>query len=333
MNQQNWLPQRALNAEGVPRRVGVEFEFAGLTAEEVTTCLKDLYGGRISSSHPFEHVLEGSQLGTFKVELDAKILKQIAATHQANLNEASAFETTTFDLLSSAAVQVVPWEVVTPPIPVESLPDLEPLIETLRASGALGTRHAIYTAFGMHLNPETPQTDSHCLLGYLQAFFCLYDWIHKQEDIDISRKLSPYINHFEDEYVRIVIHPKYKPSLSQLIGDYLFHNPTRNRSLDMLPLFSHLKPEQVKECLQDDRIKSRPTFHYRLPNCDIDQPKWCLYDSWKRWLLVEALATDDALRQVFCTAYQQHLNRLTHALDNRWIHWVEEKLVELGWVS
>jgi hypothetical protein len=332
MNKENWLPSQTLNAQGKARRVGVEFEFAGLSYKQVTNCLQDLYGGSLSSTHPFEHYVKDSQLGEFKVELDAKILKQIAASHQANLQQASTFETTSFDLLSSAAVRFVPWEIVTPPLLMEALPQLERLISALRDLGALGTRHAVYTAFGMHLNPEVPIEDSRCILAYLQAFFCLYDWIHKQESIDISRRLSTYINHFDEEYIQIVIHPQYRPSLTQLVSDYLFHNQTRNRSLDMLPLFAHLKPQQVHDSIQDERIKSRPTFHYRLPNCDIDQPEWALYDTWSRWLMVEALAADEDLRNAFCDAYRQHLDRFSHGWDNRWIAWVEAKLTELGWI-
>lgn len=47
--------------------------------------------------------------------------------------------------------------------------------------------------------------------------------------------------------------------------------------------------------LDDDRIKARPTFHYRLPNCSINEADWNLSQSWNLWCLVEALACQTEL--------------------------------------
>lgn len=77
------------------------------------------------------------------------------------------------------------------------------------------------------------------------------------------------------------------------MGDYLAHNPTRNRPLDMLPLLAHLDSRRVLHAAEDKHlVKARPAFHYRLPNCMIDEPAWTLAQEWNRWVAVERLAAD-----------------------------------------
>jgi hypothetical protein len=48
--------------------------------------------------------------------------------------------------------------------------------------------------------------------------------------------------------------------------------------------------------VERELIKPRPTWHYRLPNCLIDDPDWSLRDPWREWVRIEKLAADpDAL--------------------------------------
>jgi hypothetical protein len=79
-------------------------------------------------------------------------------------------------------------------------------------------------------------------------------------DINLTRRITSYIDPFPIEYVRKVIAPAYRPDLGTLIDDYLEHNPTRNRALDLLPLFLHLDEERVRAITDDPLIKPRPTF-------------------------------------------------------------------------
>jgi hypothetical protein len=39
-------------------------------------------------------------------------------------------------------------------------------------------------------------------------------------------------------------------------------------------------------------IKPRPAFHYRLPNCLVDEPDWTIAREWNTWVAVERLAHD-----------------------------------------
>ncbi|MCB1684264.1 MAG: amidoligase family protein, partial [Pseudomonadales bacterium] len=78
--------------------------------------------------------------------------------------------------------------------------------------------------------------------------------------------------------------------------------------LDMLPLFSHLDAPRVAARVDDPRIKSRPTLHYRLPNCEIDREGWDLGGDWARWLQVEHLAADPTRLDSLCQRFSSHLD-------------------------
>ena len=108
------------------------------------------------------------------------------------------------------------------------------------------------------------------------------------------RRALPFADPFPRTYVRKVVDPNYQPALPQLVDDYLEANPTRNRELDLLPLFTHLAPERVRAKVADALIKARPTYHYRLPDTRLSDPAWSLIVEWNRWVEVEHLAADAA---------------------------------------
>jgi hypothetical protein len=63
-------------------------------------------------------------------------------------------------------------------------------------------------------------------------------------------------------------------------------------------------------------VNARPTFHYRLPNCEIERGDWCLSESWNLWCVVEALAEDGELLEELshqCRRHDSHLINLTRA--------------------
>ena len=86
----------------------------------------------------------------------------------------------------------------------------------------------------------------------------------------------------------------------------------------MLPLFAHLDEERVREVVDDPRINARPTLHYRLPNCEIDEPGWGIGTLWRDWLEVERLAADERRLQRLCRAYSQHLAQPVDRLLGDW---------------
>jgi hypothetical protein len=223
---------------------------------------------------------------------------------------------------------VVPWEIVTDPIPMERLPELEPLVAALRRAGARGTRHSPWYAFGLHLNPEMPALDAATILSYIRGYTCLYDWLVDREQLDPSRKwFTPYIETFDSGYIESILEMDYAPDIDGLIDDYLDANPTRNKSLDMLPLFAHIDPDKVKEKVDDHRVKARPALHYRLPNCDIDQEAWSLSRPWRHWLEVEYLADDPDRLERACHAFRRELAGGPRLFKARWIQQCDSWIV------
>jgi hypothetical protein len=319
---------RATNHEGKPRRIGVELEFAALEAQQIAEIMQSNLGGEIEWQSPFVVNLESEELGTFKLEMDSKQIQELGARsgiHGNPLDAADGLEKTYIETVSRLAGNLVPWEIVTPPMLLSDYHRLYPLVADLREAGARGTRAAMHYAFGVHLNPEPCELSADYLVRHLKAFFCLYEWILKVGDIDFSRRITPYINHFDQDYIIKVLDESYQPTMPEMIKDYLEANPTRNRSLDMLPMFAYIDEELVRSVVDDDRINARPTFHYRLPNCEIDNPNWNLNRSIELWMAVEELAGDEQLNAI-CAEYSKKLNSLFSGLGSDWVERLEELL-------
>lgn len=323
----SWLPPLVNKADGSPRRVGVEIELGGLEPEQLAALVQQRFDGDVIEKSPLDWRVENTDYGAFQIELDWEDLKSLAQKHVPGGEEDSpSVLRSLLKLVSKAAETLIPWEVVTPPMAMQALPALCELVKDLRAAGAIGTRHSPQYAFGVHLNPELPDLEAHTILRFFKAYLCLYDWIVMEEGTDIVRRATYFIKHFDYDYIEKVIAPGYWPEQQQLIDDYLADNPTRNRSLDLLPLFAHLDKSRVGAAVTDPRIQSRPTFHYRLPNCDIDNPDWNLDIPWRLWLEVEKLANEPARLEYFCREYQQELSRVTHRFESRWQQRVAELL-------
>jgi hypothetical protein len=322
------LPPWRMTEEGRTRNCGVELEFSGLDIDTIAELARAQLGGSVERVSPYEYRLTGTPLGTFAIELDFAYLKKVG--RQADEREAGVFDIDKLseDLLAMVAKRVVPFEVVSPPLPMDRLAVLEPLIARLREAGALGTGHAVVYAFGLHLNPEMPRLDSETIVAYLRAFLCLYEWLLRVSGVDWSRRLTPYIRPYAKEYVRQVVAEDYRPGLTALIDDYLAANPERNRALDLLPLFAHLDPARVGHAVKDPRIQARPTLHYRLPNCDIDRAGWGILEAWRHWLQVEHLASDAERLARFSARYREFLDRPIEGLVGDWAQISEQWLLD-----
>ncbi len=171
-NNNDWIPERSSNIDDEERRVGVELEFTGCKPEQILQCITDTYGGDIDEISVFKFEVKNTEVGDFVLELDAQLLHKLAEKNNAERTEGSLVKLAE-DVIKSAAEQWVPWEVVAPPIKVSNLHQLNRVFSCLRDKGALGTRHAARFAFGLHLNPELPDTESQTLVRYMQAFLCL----------------------------------------------------------------------------------------------------------------------------------------------------------------
>ena len=308
------------------RRVGIEIEFGGLDIDATTRTLLQALGGRAHDDGDYRRVVEDTSLGKFIVELDYERLQSMNARRRDDPEPGMLAELSE-ELLAAAAAPVVPIEVVSPPIAISRLSELDRLTDALRAAGATGTHGSLLHAFGLHLNPELGHIDAAIVLAHLKAYMCLYEWLVVHERVDWKRRVTPHINPFPKPYLRLVLAPGYAPGMRTLIDDYLRLNPERNRSLDLLPLFCHVDEPRVRQAVDDPRIKPRPTFHYRLPNCEIDIPGWSVMAAWRRWLLVEALAADpprlEQVRAAFAARLDDPIDFLAEDSAHEVARWID----------
>ena len=310
-------PKRLQTEDDTPRRVGVEIELSGLAFDTLVSHVADFFSANATEESRYVHAIE-SDYGLFKVELDSDPVKDFEIDTGALPDTLAEVADAALELMDATAEKIVPLEIVGPPIAFTDLGDIETLCVYLRELGAKGSRHALHYAFGLQLNPELPALDARTLLGYMRAFSLSYEWLKARQQVDISRKFTTYIGPWPDEYVLLINDPDYQPDIDQLIADYIQHNPTRNRALDMMPLFAHLRGALIEDKIGDPRIKARPTLHYRLPDCDIDNPEWSFAHVWNDWVLIDDLAADDSRLAAMADAWQAHQRRDVDKLLSRW---------------
>lgn len=319
-------PPTMYRSDDAPRRVGFELEFSGLTLQQTVHRLQQALGGEVVQGSAAEYALETTDLGTFNVELDWDYLKR-----KADEAEASDEGHKWVNFLQQAATMVVPMEVVCPPIAIGDLAVLDKMVEELRAAGAKGTSDSPLAAFGVHINPEIPALDAPTLDRYLKAFVLLQWWLVQAHQVDVTRKLSPYVDLYPEPYLESVLSEQ-QPDIEQILGTYLEHNATRNRALDMLPMLAEIDEQAVRSVVDDPRIKARPTFHYRLPNCLIEDPDWSLARSWNYWCVVEKLAEDADSIQVLGEEFLDSARPLLGVNRKKWEERMQQWLSDRGWV-
>ncbi|MBN2733068.1 MAG: amidoligase family protein [Balneolaceae bacterium] len=282
-------------ARGITRKVGFELEFAGIELKEAADIIQSVYGGRIMKGHRYHYEVADTEFGNFRVELDARILRRMANDDSLKKwgidFKSKEGGISIEDMLDRLAKTVVPIEIVMPPVAMDQAQGLEPLRAALQERKAEGTGVSLIHAFGMHINIECPDTEVSTLLKYLRAFLLLYPWLLRELKINMTRKLSPFVDPFPETYVKKVLEPSYQPTKERFIDDYILHNATRNRPVDLMPVFAMTEPEKVQKALKDEKNKPRPAFHYRLPNSNIDDPDWRLMDELNYWMKVEKLTT------------------------------------------
>ncbi|MCR2745532.1 amidoligase family protein [Limnobacter parvus] len=304
-----------LNEKGEPRTVGFELEFAGLDLKTASNALANALSGEIELDTQAECKVRHPQFGHFKIELDWSFAKNMA---RRRLQEQGASEDMVMSLMTDLARQIVPLEIVCPPIPVSDLQVLDIMVESLQKAGALGTSDSLIYAFGVHINAELPAFDSETLVAYIQAYCLAQNWLIKAHEVDPVRRLTPYIDSYPKRYVQAVMAYTEAVSVSQIIDDYLEHNPTRNRGMDLLPLFKYIDDARVSAAVTDERVNARPTFHYRLPNCEIENPDWELSHCWNIWCVVEHLAADPVLLTSMCKQWTVYNDNLINLKEEPW---------------
>jgi hypothetical protein len=283
------LPPVRHNGEGRLRGVGVEVEFVGPTALEVAQAITATLGGNIVEEDPHAFAVRSSSVGDLTVSLDSRIMhpqKRPTLLGGVIPKIAAWFGT--------AASYIVPCELVTAPIPIDRLAEVDGIIDVLRQLKAKGTQDGALYAFGLHFNPEIPRQEVETATAFLKSFVLLNGWLRRQVAPDMTRHLLGFADPFPPAYARRLVAPDYWPALPAFIDDYLAFNPTRNRDLDLLPLLLHFDEARVRAVLPNEKINGRPAFHYRLPDSRVSDPGWSIGPDWNRWVVVERLAGDRA---------------------------------------
>lgn len=306
---------RRTNFRGEPRRIGVEIEFGAVSAQSAAQLVQDHLGGKLTHVDPHLVRIDATELGDFTAELDFQYAHR--ADGGSSEEDDGASETPLEDvldrfraLLGDIGSLVVPCELVCPPVLLDDLPRIDGLLTALRQAGAQGTGDNPFYAFGAQLNPDIADTRADYLSAIVKAYVLMSDWLRAEIAIDMTRRISAFTNPFPQDYVLHVIAEDYWPDRDQLISDYLVYNPTRNRELDMLPLFSWLDEDRVRSVVSDPRIKQRPTFHYRLPDAQLDDPNWNIQQEWDRWCKVEQLVERPEHLARMGRAYRENRSRI-----------------------
>ncbi|MBL3561785.1 amidoligase family protein [Rhodovulum sulfidophilum] len=304
-----FLPLRPRETRaGEPRRAGIEIEFGELTEAEAADVVARTLGGtpREIAAHDFE--VETPDLGRVLICLDTSFRDKAGSALT--------------DLGLQLGRAVVPVEVVTPPLHPDQLPEAERLRGALRAAGARGSREGVFLGFGLHLNPEIPGQDAADLVPIVRAFALIEDWLRKADPIDPSRRLLPFVDPYPRSLIDRLASAGPDWSLEAFADAYLDETPTRNRGLDMLPCLAHLAQDRVAQALGPGAasIGARPTFHYRLPDCRIDEPGWRLAYEWNRWVMVERLAADTAALKGLAADWLDYRAALTTTRSDWYAH-------------
>lgn len=313
---------------GALRRVGVEIEYAGVPIEQAAEAIAKLLDARIDASNPFCLLLESEALGEFRLEVDARVLKERRyLEYLKDLGvDASASELRGWleGAVRSAVSVLVPHELVTPPLPLDALPVVEELRETLRAVEARGTGDSVLYGFGLHLNPELPSHEADDLIAHLRAFVLLREWIIEHSGLDWSRRLGPHVRPWPEAWIKPLMEPDYAPTRGELAEDYVRLVGSRNHELDMLPALVHLEGDELREQVDEpELVQGRPTFHFRLPDCQIGDPGWRVADAWNAWVEVERLAADKERLQTLIEDWRKTQTRWLAGLTGDWRRHIE----------
>ncbi|MFC3051465.1 amidoligase family protein [Kordiimonas pumila] len=311
---------------GKSRYVGFEIEYAGVPLWRTAKIIQALYGGDIIEHTKAEWSVEETLLGTFRLEIDAAPIKRIIAGIHENdtlddgvLNQlfhktANSAE----DAVTFLGSKIAPMEIIAPPVLIDEIPELDKLRAALFYENAEDTQSSLHHAFGLHINPDAIAFDAASILRHIQAFALLYPWLKEAHNVDITRRLTPFIAPYSQEYMKCILAEEYQPDLEELIRDYHHYNTSRNKALDLLPLFAFLKEKLVRSLYgSEEKIHARPTYHYRLPNSEISRGDWSLMVEWGRWLAVEQLASNE-----------DQLNKLQQAWRETDPNWFTELMEE-----
>lgn len=336
MNTEQFIPLPKWNSTQKDRRAGFEFEISGIEIDECLETVQELFGGEVKQQNSVQGIVESEKLGEFKVELDSRLVKHFAALMDADTSDhqphtdINMIRKTFSRWIGDRTAEVVPIEISTSPLDFRLLSELENLKEKLRKRKAKGTHAAFYKAFGMHINIEIPSEDVQTISRILKAFIVLHPWLQAKLEVDLSRRALSFIQSYSNEYLFMVLDKNYKPDMDKFIDDYIYYNPNRNMALDMLPIFTLLKPDCMEQLQGSDKelTQPRPAFHYRLPNCNVDDENWTIKKEWNSWVIIEQLACNEEKLDYLSREYLKFMEKPLTIFDDEWVKFTERVMTD-----
>src|SRR6056297_2714408 len=138
------IPPFTKNRNGDDRTVGFELEFAGLEITRTAEIIQESFGGEIIEGNRYEYKIVDTEMGDFRVELDAVILQKMASKKLfKNIGldiDTGKLSNSIEDVLDKMAKTVVPIEIVMPPVKLGDIERLEYLQVQLQKNKAEGTK-------------------------------------------------------------------------------------------------------------------------------------------------------------------------------------------------
>ncbi|WP_425092158.1 amidoligase family protein [Tropicimonas sp. S265A] len=262
-------------------RIGLELEFSGLSERTAAEVVALATNSQARKHAPGYWTCQTEAFGKCEVYLDTRY----AETARELGGE------TAEKLLRN----VVPVELVTEPFSRDRLPDFDIIVSSLRDAGAVGSRDGVFLGFGLHLNIEAAEMDGAAVARRVAAYALLEPFLRAEDPIDVSRRMLPFVRPYADAFVDALAN-SLPTSFDGLLAAYLAHAPSRDHGLDMLPLLATVDDARVTEAAKGlGSVKARPAYHFRLPDCRIDEADWSIDLAWNQWKLVDAVAQDKEL--------------------------------------
>jgi hypothetical protein len=178
-------PKVTKNYKDEIRHIGFELEFANIEIEDVLSILEKKFGFNIKKVNNYLFKID-SKYGDFILELDFELLtQQKIPKNIKELSKKIGIEIKEEDIenfekiIGELSKDIVPYEISTPPLPLNEVSIIHKIIKELAKNHAKGTKYKIYYAFGLHINIEVISLDVKSLLSYTRAYLILQNYINK----------------------------------------------------------------------------------------------------------------------------------------------------------
>ncbi len=208
-----------------PRRFGVEIEFGGINSYDTAKILQTYFGGTLSISKReilvgIDNISKNSDQVYKVVEIDDYVVN---GTSLGDLKVITEFneESSIIDLAKVKKVT----EVITPPLNVSKLYELDRMAMVLRQHGAKGTRNDL--AVGIHVTCELnngviKDELSLLLVDLLRNIMSNKHWKENQYYLNIPNSRAKYLTPYSDGFMKKLLNPNYRPTMDELYDDFIY---------------------------------------------------------------------------------------------------------------